>query len=537
MKRLWLILFLFSQPFSQTTVAVLEFETEGLENISSSALSSIVRREVRNNKEYRLIDRNMMKAVLEEQGFQQSGCVSSECAVQVGELLGVQKMVTGTVSGLGSLYLVEIFILDVATGLIEESEMFEHVGRVEELIKPLRDNTKKLFGDKSSDLIENTFLYIESEPAGGMVYIDNNNIGSTPVKYKVGPGNYKVIIKTQGYQDWMQMASVSLGENKVLSGQLIKFESNSGGSSDGGGIGEWEFWGISKQDYLTLVRLNITRNEWIDSFQANNFTIDIIQSYKEQDFPKNLWVDIYSTNVPISTAKNYYKFSVPIKSWSELYNIGISSNIAEFYYDRSIPTEEWNTIFKTGLTLEEIRSLEENHKLDISILYKYFKEIKLYGVNKAQVDLQENLFLTMNLRFTEKVYENFKYLQSNNSLLKDSLLDYMSKIDGGNDIYFTNDFSKLNVETQQAVYDFLGVDNDPKAVNKKFKNLVGSLFRNMNKRQSVKKYAAGIRSHLSVANIMILIANELSVDRTCDVIESNSKFLFSEFPEYTYDIN
>ncbi|SVB17121.1 uncharacterized protein METZ01_LOCUS169975, partial [marine metagenome] len=88
MKRLWIILFLFSQSFSQTTVAVLEFETEGLDNISSSALSSIVRREVRNNKEYLLIDRNMMKAVLEEQGFQQSGCVSSECAVQVGELLG-----------------------------------------------------------------------------------------------------------------------------------------------------------------------------------------------------------------------------------------------------------------------------------------------------------------------------------------------------------------------------------------------------------------------------------------------------------------
>ena len=149
MKRLWLILFLFSQPFSQTTVAVLEFETEGLDNISSSALSSIVRREVRNNKEYLLIDRNMMKAVLDEQGVQQSGCVSSECAVQVGELLGVQKMVTGTVSGLGSLYLVEIFVLDVATGLIEKSEMFEHVGRVEELIKPLRDNTKKLFGAKS----------------------------------------------------------------------------------------------------------------------------------------------------------------------------------------------------------------------------------------------------------------------------------------------------------------------------------------------------------------------------------------------------
>ena len=65
-------------------------------------------------------------------------------------------------------------------------------------------------------MIENTFLYIESEPAGGMVYLDNNNIGSTPIKYKVSPGNYKVIIKTQGYQDWMQSVLVELGDNKVL---------------------------------------------------------------------------------------------------------------------------------------------------------------------------------------------------------------------------------------------------------------------------------------------------------------------------------
>jgi len=274
MKRLWFILFLFSQPFSQTTVAVLEFETEGLNNISSSALSSIVRKEVRNNKEYRLIDRNMVKAVLEEQGFQQSGCVSSECAVEVGQLLGVQKMVTGTVSGLGSLYLVEIFVLDVATGLIDKSEMFEHVGRVEELIKPLREGTKKLFGAKSSEIAQETFLYIESNPPGGMVYVNNKNIGSAPIKHKVVPGDYKVNIKTRGYQDWMQITSISLGENKVLSGQLVKLELGGGGSAvGGGGIGEWEFWGVSQQDYIRLMQLNITKLEWSETFQPNNLTV------------------------------------------------------------------------------------------------------------------------------------------------------------------------------------------------------------------------------------------------------------------------
>ena len=98
MFRYFTLLLFIGLSFTQDiTIAVLDFETEGLEGISSNALSAIVRREVRNNKNYRLIDRSMMASVLQEQGFQQSGVCGNECAVEVGQLLGVQKMVTGIV--------------------------------------------------------------------------------------------------------------------------------------------------------------------------------------------------------------------------------------------------------------------------------------------------------------------------------------------------------------------------------------------------------------------------------------------------------
>jgi hypothetical protein len=516
MNRLWLILFLFSQPFSQTTVAVLEFETEGLDNISSSALSSIVRREVRNNKEYRLIDRNMMKAVLEEQGFQQSGCVSSECAVQVGELLGVQKMVTGTISGLGSLYLIEIFVLDVATGLIEKSEMFEHVGRVEELIKPLRDNTKKLFGAKSSEIAQETFLYIESNPPGGMVYVNNNNIGSSPIKYKVEPGDYKVTIKTQGYQDWMQIATVELGENKVLSGDLVKFESTEGGSAGGSGIGEWVFWGISQQDYIRLIQLNITKLEWSETFQPNNLTVEIIDDYKSLKFPKHLWVTIYKTNVPINIASKYFQWSIPIDRWSNLYNSEfgkIPINIASKYFQWSIPFDRWSNTYQSGISVEQIISLESKHKLDISILYKYFKEIKFYGFDDVQTDLMEIKFLVLNFRLTEIIVNNASSISSNNKLSKDDFLKEMLKIDGGSDVFFTNDFSKLNNDTQRLVYRYLDEEsyNYIKVVKKinKFKNL---FIKGMNKSQvGGFKERKVLHDGLSIGNIVFMYVNDMKI--------------------------
>ena len=44
-----------------------------------------------------------MGAILEEQGLQQSGCVSSECAVEVGNALGAKFIVTGSISKVGNI--------------------------------------------------------------------------------------------------------------------------------------------------------------------------------------------------------------------------------------------------------------------------------------------------------------------------------------------------------------------------------------------------------------------------------------------------
>ena len=45
-----------------------------------------------------------------------SGCTSQECVVAVGEVLGVQYMVVGSVDKLGRTYLADIRMVDVETG-------------------------------------------------------------------------------------------------------------------------------------------------------------------------------------------------------------------------------------------------------------------------------------------------------------------------------------------------------------------------------------------------------------------------------------
>ena len=43
-----------------------------------------------------------MEDILKEQGFQQTGCTSDECVVEVGKIIGVQQMVGGSISKVGN---------------------------------------------------------------------------------------------------------------------------------------------------------------------------------------------------------------------------------------------------------------------------------------------------------------------------------------------------------------------------------------------------------------------------------------------------
>ena len=82
----------------------------------------------------RLVDRNMVDEILTEQGFQQSGCTSDECAVEVGALLGVQFMISGSIGKLGETYTIDMKMTSVESGASEETRNVTHIGKVDGLV-------------------------------------------------------------------------------------------------------------------------------------------------------------------------------------------------------------------------------------------------------------------------------------------------------------------------------------------------------------------------------------------------------------------
>jgi len=140
--------FLLSATLSaQLSVAVLDFDGIGISKDEARALSSRFGTEfMRVSKGvYKAVERNQMSQILEEQGFQNTGIVSSDDAVKLGEALGADFIVTGSISKVGSLFSINARLLDVKTAEIVQSISYDHMGDIVDLMtKGIKESASKL---------------------------------------------------------------------------------------------------------------------------------------------------------------------------------------------------------------------------------------------------------------------------------------------------------------------------------------------------------------------------------------------------------
>jgi len=165
-------------------VGVLDLSSESVSRADLSLLSDRLRIELFNTGEYQIIERERMDAILAEQGFQKSGCVATECVVEIGQLTGAEKMVAGTVGRIGRTYTIALRVINVETGAIERTAVEDCAGcTLEDLLTTgLASVAARLAGTVpvvSTPLnAEEGFglLYVASEPSGAVVYLDGRKL-------------------------------------------------------------------------------------------------------------------------------------------------------------------------------------------------------------------------------------------------------------------------------------------------------------------------------------------------------------------------
>ena len=136
-RSLAFIIFIFSMLLGQDkrpTVAILDFEGQGVDASEVQTLTERMRTEIGNTNAVRLIERKAVEKIMQEQGFQQTGCTTDECAAEVGQLLGVQFMISGSIGKMGKSYTIDAKMFSVETSETIRTKSATHKGDVSGLL-------------------------------------------------------------------------------------------------------------------------------------------------------------------------------------------------------------------------------------------------------------------------------------------------------------------------------------------------------------------------------------------------------------------
>ncbi|HXP90379.1 MAG TPA: CsgG/HfaB family protein [Fibrobacteria bacterium] len=123
-------------------VAVMPLQPKGVSGIDADVITDAIATQLQQSGMVRVMERAQMDQILKEQGFQQSGaCDGADCAVQMGKLLSVDRILVGTVGLVGRTYTLNLRLVAVGTGEVLRSDMKSHPGTIDDVLTSLVPET------------------------------------------------------------------------------------------------------------------------------------------------------------------------------------------------------------------------------------------------------------------------------------------------------------------------------------------------------------------------------------------------------------
>jgi len=207
---------LYAQQPTKLSIAILTIGSKGgISNSEAATLSDRLGSMLVNTNAFIVLERGKMQDILDEQGFQQTGCTTTECAVEVGKMLNVQKMISGSIGKIGRTYTIDLSLIDVKTAQIENSFIRDYKGEIDGLLTVMESIADQIAGITGLEIQpkaeQRIFqISIKSNPTGARIFINNKNAGKTPFNSRVREGmDVEIVLKKENYKDWEESVSVS----------------------------------------------------------------------------------------------------------------------------------------------------------------------------------------------------------------------------------------------------------------------------------------------------------------------------------------
>ena len=206
-----LIVLLLMSPFlvycdERLNLAVADFEARNVSVLDAITISDLLRTELIRLGTFRVVDRKNMDTILTERRFQISGCNNQVCAVEIGKLLNVDKIVIGAYNDLFGAYYINISLVDIGTAeiLYADAARIRSYLEIEKVIKSLAVRLALKFGVRGIDEEEKIEL----------------RFGGIPCISRVIKGGNTVKINRGTYDGVKQNDLFSLYHGETIIGQL-----------------------------------------------------------------------------------------------------------------------------------------------------------------------------------------------------------------------------------------------------------------------------------------------------------------------------
>lgn len=129
-----------------------------------SALANRFETELSKTGEFQILERRNIDAILQEQKFQESGlCNTSECQVKVGELLGVERTISGSITKTADLISLDLKMVDVTTGASKLSHALDIKGDYQLVLRGGTYEMAQIFAGKKKPDAGRTVLAADSK--------------------------------------------------------------------------------------------------------------------------------------------------------------------------------------------------------------------------------------------------------------------------------------------------------------------------------------------------------------------------------------
>lgn len=171
-----------------TSLAILDFDARGIAVHEAASLTDWLRSEIVKLGEVPLVERgDMLGIIIAEQDLQSLDCTSDVCAVEIGQILGVSHIVTGSMGKVGSTYTILARVIDVETGQVIRTPSRRYQGAIDGLFDEMTPVAYGIIGKRIAPVRTQT-ASVAKPPVIKATPPLTNKPPQKPVESKDSPG-------------------------------------------------------------------------------------------------------------------------------------------------------------------------------------------------------------------------------------------------------------------------------------------------------------------------------------------------------------